>query len=688
MKYYYDKLVRMYHDSHIFEINYQSPSSEFLPRLYVLYNLYNGDETHLDELEEQILKNEFFKTLIASEFDEDTFEFTIGIDLVDQSEEFIIDQLKEIDRSLKKLLNKDGISKTMNEKIKDLNIKDDSNFRILILDDSDLRSEDISKYKYIITNFKSEVQNASYNIFFKDDMIELIDDVENPKLNVEKSTFELLDDGQVLYHGKEKSLIVSISARSLKEIYLKYSTKGLFSSNLRYYVKSAKIDKDIKFSIEKEPDNFWYFNNGIIITASHYSLKGNLLELNGFSIVNGGQTTNLIGNSSIEEDFPILCKVIIPKTEDQETNENFLAKVAETSNTQKPIKARDLIANRPEQRKLKLQYKKIDVFLHVKRGEKIDKTTYPEKWQNASNDEVGQMIFSFVYQRPGAAKNSKSAMLMNKDNYKLIYEGNYSDNLLLSFQHFKVQFNRWKTSVKKLNQDLMKIAIASNSIFMFYGVAGFLGKLLINPKAKDYFFSHPSFADYLTIIDFSQWLTLNDIGYTHVFLDPTLFSSTTTAYNFFEFIYEKFLKNAYTEFKYKYPNFGPGHFTKSEKHYYSHVIRQVIVNTKNNWNAEEYKDFFHTYFISKDDVKLLVSSPDDVSIKLGLKEELLDFRTRVYKARFMKAYEVFTDEQMNSIAFNKPKNMNELKLIPKFKYNQIEEFGEDILKIVAKYLID
>jgi hypothetical protein len=32
--------------------------------------------------------------------------------------------------------------------------------------------------------------------------------------------------------------------------------------------------------------------------------------------------------------------------------------------------------------------------------------------------------------------------------------------------------------------------------------------------------------------------------------------------------------------------------------------------------------------------------------------------------------------------------MNELKLIPKFKYNQIEEFGEDILKIVTKYLID
>jgi superfamily II DNA helicase RecQ len=173
-----------------------------------------------------------------------------------------------------------------------------------------------------------------------------------------------------------------------------------------------------------------------------------------------------------------------------------------------------------------------------------------------------------------------------------------------------------------------------------------------------------------------------------VFLDPTLFSSTTTAYTFFEFIYEKFLKNAYTEFKYKYPNFGPGHFTKSEKHYYSHVIREVIVNTKNNWNAQEYKEFFNTYYISEEGVKLSVSSPEDVSIKLGLIEELKDYRTRMYKAKGIKPYEVYTNKQMNSIAFNKPKNINELKLIPKFKYNQIEEFGEEILKIVAKYLID
>ena len=57
----------------------------------------------------------------------------------------------------------------------------------------------------------------------------------------------------------------------------------------------------------------------------------------------------------------------------------FLSKVAETSNTQKPIKTRDIIANRIEQKKLQKQMKAVDVYVQIKRGEKINKLQYPEK---------------------------------------------------------------------------------------------------------------------------------------------------------------------------------------------------------------------------------------------------------------------------------------------------------------------
>jgi len=690
MKIYYDKLISLYKNQFIHTIDEDSSSIDILPRLYIYYNYYNADETYLDDIEQSIVNSHMFNAVLASELDDDTFEILHTIlephNLNDENINVLLDDL---DQQLVDLINNKTKNKALSSRTKELKINYDSNIKIIILSDIELLSADKSIYRSIVTSYKSKIENANYIIYFKDDIIETINDIDDPKLSVENGILKLLDDGQKLMHGHEKSLVVSISAKSLKEIYQKYATKGLFSSNLRYYVKSAKIDKDIKQSIISEPDHFWYFNNGIIITCSKYQFQGDELRLENFSIVNGGQTTNLIGNTIFSEDFPVLCKVILPLTTDEETNLDFLARVAETSNTQKPIKARDLIANRPEQRRLKLQFKRIDVFLHVKRGEKIDRNTYPEKWQNASNDEVGQMLFSFVFQKPGSAKNSKSAMLMKNENYRLIYQSQYSDTLLLSLQYIKVAFNDWKTYTKKRSDDQIKIAMASNSIFMFYAVIGFLAKLFINEKARKYYFSIPSYSSYASVPDFYRWMNLNDVGYTDVFLDPTLFSSKHLSYEFFDFIYESFIKKTYETFKKENPNFGPGHFTKSDNHYYDRVIRNILLYSKSNWfEGHNYYAFFSNYFVKVDSKDLSVSSPDEAVHKIGLKEELLEFRKAKYKEHFIKPYEVFKDVQMDNIIRTKPLTKEELSKNCYLKYDQVNKFGEDIIKIVKKYIIE
>ena len=112
-----------------------------------------------------------------------------------------------------------------------------------------------------------------YIVLFYDDITESINDIETPNLNVSFGELKLVDEGQFLFHGEEKSVVTSISAISLKELFIKFGTKGLFSSNLRYYVKSSRIDTNIKNSIINEPDKFWYFNNGLIITCENYLIK-------------------------------------------------------------------------------------------------------------------------------------------------------------------------------------------------------------------------------------------------------------------------------------------------------------------------------------------------------------------------------------------------------------------------------
>lgn len=689
MRSYYEKLIRMYKDLYIHSIDDDSKNYEILPRLFVFYNNYNADETYVEQVEEAIVEDEFFDAITLSELDEDSYEILHTIrNPYELTEDSLFNLLGKIDEHLVHIINKKSKNKALLNKCKDLKIEYDSNIKISLLSDIELLSADKAIFKEIVTTFKSKIENVNYNIYLRDDIVETIDDIENPKLSVEKGILVLMDDAQKLVHGIEKSIVISISAKSLKDIYIKYATRGLFSSNLRYYVKSSKIDKDIKNSITSEPEHFWYFNNGIIITCSRYEIKDNLIQLENFSIVNGGQTTNLIGNTVFDKDFSILCKVILPLTTDDETNQEFLARVAETSNTQKPIKARDLIANKPEQRRLKIQFKRIDVFLHVKRGEKIDRITYPEKWQNASNDEVGQMLFSFVYQKPGSAKNSKSAMLMKKENYKLIYESQYSDTLLLSLQYIKVAFNDWKTYTKKNSDDIVKVTIASNSIFMFYGVIGFLAKLFINEKARKYFFSIPTFSTYASIPDFNKWMMLNDAGYTDVFLDPTLFSSKHLSFDFFDFIYDSFIKTSYEKFKKENPNFGPGHFTKSDNYYYDRVIRNVLIFCKNNWSVNNYyEEFLKNYFVKIDQKYLLVSSPEDATSKIGLREELIEFRKVKYKEYFIKPYEVFKDIQLENIIVSKPTSHEQLRKECGLRFDQINRFGDGIINIVKKYII-
>lgn len=690
MKSYYDKLVLMYKDLGILSIDEDSKNFELLPRLYVFYNYYNADETYVEQIEETMVEDDLFDAVMSSELDEDSFEIIHTIrEPYHLNEENLQSILSQLDKHLIEAINKTSKHKSVLNKFKELKIEYDSNIKIQLLCDVEVLFEDRATFKEIATTFRSKVENANFNIYFRDDIVETIDDIDNPRLSVDKGVLLLMDNGEKLIHGHEKSLVVSISAKSLKEIYHKYATKGLFSSNLRYYVKSAKIDGEIKKSIVSEPHHFWYFNNGIIITCSNYQIKGQELLLENFSIVNGGQTTNLIGNTVFDDDFPILCKVILPLTDDEETNQDFLARVAETSNTQKPIKARDLIANRSEQRRLKIQFKRIDVFLHVKRGEKIDRITYPAKWQNASNDEVGQMLFSFVYQKPGSAKNSKSAMLMKKENYRLIYEGQYSDNLLLSLQYIKVAFNDWKTYTKKTSDDDIKVAIASNSLFMYYGIIGFLAKLFINTKARQYFLSIPTFAPYTTIPEFSSWMTLNDIGYNDVFIDPTLFSSKHTSYQLFDFIYEKFVKSSYEKFKKENPNFGPGHFTKSDNYYYDRVIRQILLLCRSNWNSgDDYQSFLSDYFAHIEPHLIKISTPSEAITKLGLKEELVEYRKIKYKQLYIKPYEVFKDIQLESIVLSKPITHEQLKAECGFRMDQINRFGDDIISIVKKYLIE
>lgn len=330
-----------------------------------------------------------------------------------------------------------------------------------------------------ISTLRPDCDFVSYHISFGSDIEYEIMEIEDPKEYVEEATITIDNPSNYMSFGNEQSIIVNISARSLKGLYEQYGYRGLFAQNLRYYVKNAKIDGNIIESIQEHPENFWYYNNGVILVCDDYQINGNSILIQNFSIINGGQTTKLIGETDFTQDFYIQCKIIKNKYESDDERLEFIANVAEATNTQKPIKDKDLIANRIEQRLLKKQLADAGIYCQIKRGEKVNKKLYPAAWQNTTNEELGQFLLSFVYQKPGTARGSKASICGNKERYHLLFSKKYDSSFLGDLLKIKAFYKLWANQVKKADDgsDPYKVGLVNNGMFFMTAIIGIVCKI-------------------------------------------------------------------------------------------------------------------------------------------------------------------------------------------------------------------
>lgn len=205
-------------------------------------------------------------------------------------------------------------------------------------------------------------------------------------------------------------------------------------------------------------------------------MDGNKVKLYDFSIVNGGQTTNRIGNykGSNNDKFYLPCKIISIKNNDQK----LYSKIAEATNSQKPINPRDLKSNSPEMKMLQRCLGKEGVYLEIKRGEKKKRNG-----RNIKNDELGQLLLSFGYQQPGTARNGKRSIFENKPLYNKLYRVNYEkdpnkkefilDLIKLSEDYSNIEAD-FKSGTKIAEDDKNVLSNAKYVIFSLLGLSYFI----------------------------------------------------------------------------------------------------------------------------------------------------------------------------------------------------------------------
>lgn len=285
----------------------------------------------------------------------------------------------------------------------------------------------------------------------------------------------------------DNGIIVNVSANSIKELYNKYNPKNgshkLFSYNLREHIYQKNVDSGIDTTIAKEPQNFWYYNNGITIGCSDYCVDGNKIKLYDFSIINGAQTTTKIGEAKAkinsEHDFSIVCKIIrSPKGLSQE--ENFISRISEASNSQKPIKPRDLKANSPEQKLLQAQCAQNGAYslaIEIKRGVKPKNyKKVQEPWQKTTNEYIGQLVWACIFQRPSSARNNKNTIFSSDSMYKQIFLRKFDCNTLFDLVKIGDIFDNYSNNVASTTEDLDTIAILKNGKFAILAIFVYLLK--------------------------------------------------------------------------------------------------------------------------------------------------------------------------------------------------------------------
>lgn len=138
-----------------------------------------------------------------------------------------------------------------------------------------------------------------------------------------------------------------------------YLNFGVLFDNVRGLVRKSSYNSNIESTLKNNPKKFFMYNNGVTLIADSIKstpLSGNKrvkLEINGFQVVNGGQTLRTIHEFSKKDednlenylfDAEVLVRILMPGDDGEESH-----KIAEYTNSQNSVSAIDLKSLSAEQ---------------------------------------------------------------------------------------------------------------------------------------------------------------------------------------------------------------------------------------------------------------------------------------------------------------------------------------------------
>lgn len=256
-----------------------------------------------------------------------------------------------------------------------------------------------------------------------------------------------------------------------KLIYELFETYGysLFYKNIRNPLFISKFNENIVDTLENNPLNFWYFNNGITgITDNIFDFHEDSLEIKiqGLQIINGAQTVYSIHEAYksldaskkelLNNNAYITLRILKSGGRDFDLN------VTRYTNSQNPVTERDFHSNDDIQVELQNSfYDNTNIWYERRSSEFRNRTK--NIWI-ISNERFAQTYLAYFLQDPVSAKNNVQYFFVSTNVSNGLYEKIFNkktkyDTMLVSYYLFyliELQKREKSKSINKIENAINK----------------------------------------------------------------------------------------------------------------------------------------------------------------------------------------------------------------------------------------
>jgi hypothetical protein len=198
----------------------------------------------------------------------------------------------------------------------------------------------------------------------------------------------------------------------------------LFARNVRGFLGSTEINRGMEATLSREPEYFWYYNNGVTIVCDDAKLEQsrgqNILRVTNPQVINGQQTTRTLARSVGKGPrASVLVRVIrVPRVPQRGGNnfETLVSRIVSATNWQNAIRPSDLMSNDRRQIEIERQLRKLHYLYLRKRMTKGEarRAAGARHMRLIKKDELAQAVAAcdldpFIVREGGSLRNAGTA---------------------------------------------------------------------------------------------------------------------------------------------------------------------------------------------------------------------------------------------------------------------------------------